>query len=85
MAGHGQRSLEPAALGKRSGEEKDRDFPFWGAIAIPAGALWGPVLGAATGAALGNIMIGAAIGAGLGIGLGLAVFAAAIVVASARV
>jgi hypothetical protein len=85
MAGHGERSLEPAAIGRRAGRREDGYFPFWGAIAIPAGALWGPVLGAAAGAALGNVMIGAAIGAGLGIGIGLAVFAAAIVVASASV
>lgn len=57
-------------------------FPFWGAIAIPAGALWGPVVGAGIGWLAGNVLIGAAIGAGIGIGVGLSVFAAAVVVAS---
>ncbi|HEY7672758.1 MAG TPA: hypothetical protein VIC71_11115 [Gammaproteobacteria bacterium] len=59
-------------------------FPRWGAIALPAAALWGTVLGLFIGAYFGNLAIGAAIGAGLGIGIGLALFAAAIVIASAR-
>ena len=57
-------------------------FPFWGAIAIPAGALWGTALGATIGWILGSVIIGAAIGAGIGIGVGLCLFSAAIVVAS---
>ncbi len=63
---------------------RHRSFPFWGAIAIPAGALWGILLGVLTGYLFGNVVIGAAIGAALGIGIGLCVFAAAIVVASAK-
>ena len=59
-------------------------FPLWGSIAIPAGLLWGTALGAGTGLYFGNIAIGALIGAGLGIGIGFTVFAAAIVVASAK-
>ena len=59
-------------------------FPFWGVIAIPAGALWGPVIGGFIGYLSGNVLIGAAIGAGLGIGIGVSLFAAAIVVASSR-
>lgn len=57
-------------------------FPFWGAIAIPAGALWGTALGAVVGWFLGDVIIGAAIGAGIGIGVGLCLFSAAVVVAS---
>jgi hypothetical protein len=57
-------------------------FPFWGAIALPAGALWGPIVGGAIGYVCGNVFIGAAIGAGIGIGVGLSLFAAAIVIAS---
>jgi len=57
-------------------------FPFWGAIAIPAGALWGPVIGGVIGYFTGNILIGAAIGAALGIGVGLSLFAAAVVIAA---
>lgn len=60
-------------------------FPFWGMIAIPAGLLWGTALGAGAGLMLGNLAIGALIGAGLGVGIGFTVFAAAIVIASARV
>jgi uncharacterized membrane protein len=60
-------------------------FPFWGAIAIPAGALWGPLLGAGVGYLFGNPLIGAAIGAAIGVGVGLSLFAAAVVVASSRV
>lgn len=59
-------------------------FPFWGAIAIPAGALWGPLVGGAIGYLFGNPLIGAAIGAGIGIGVGLSLFAAAVVVASSK-
>ena len=59
-------------------------FPFWGAIAIPAGALWGPVVGSGIGWLCGNVLIGAAIGAGIGIGVGLSLFAAAVVIASSR-
>ena len=60
-------------------------FPFWGAIAIPAGILWGPLLGAGVGYLLGNPLIGAAIGAAIGVGVGLSLFAAAIVVASSKI
>lgn len=59
-------------------------FPFWGTIAIPAGALWGPVIGAGIGYLSGNVLIGAAIGAGIGVGLGLSLFAAAVVIASSK-
>jgi hypothetical protein len=59
-------------------------FPFWGAIAIPAGALWGPLIGAGIGYLFDNLMIGAAIGAGIGVGVGLSLFAAAVVVASSK-
>jgi hypothetical protein len=59
-------------------------FPFWGAIAIPACALWGPVIGSGIGWLFGNVMIGAAIGAAIGIGVGLSLFAAAVVVASSN-
>ena len=62
--------------------QKPRSFPFWGAIAIPAGLLWGPVIGGAVGYFSGNVLIGAAIGAAIGVGIGLSLFAAAIVIAS---
>jgi hypothetical protein len=61
-----------------------RGFPLWGSLAIPAGVLWGTLLGVLAGFLFGNVAIGAAIGAGLGIGIGLVLFAAAIVIASAR-
>jgi hypothetical protein len=60
-------------------------FPFWGAIALPAGLLWGPLIGGGIGYAFGNVMIGAAIGAALGVGVGLSLLAAAIVVVSADI
>jgi hypothetical protein len=59
-------------------------FPWWGKLAIPGGVLWGTALGALVGIVSGNIVIGTMIGAGLGLGTGLALFAAAIVVASAK-
>jgi hypothetical protein len=62
---------------------KRGEFPFWGLIAIPAGALWGPLIGGGIGYLFGNFIIGAAIGAALGIGVGLSLFAAAVVIASA--
>jgi hypothetical protein len=62
-----------------------KTFPLWGAIAIPAGLLWGTALGACAGLLFGNLLIGALIGAGLGVGVGFTVFAAAIVVASGKV
>ena len=62
-----------------------RVFPLWGALALPVGAVWGPLLGLFVGAYLGNAAIGAAIGAALGIGIGLTLLAAAIVIASAHV
>lgn len=64
---------------------KQSAFPFWGLIAIPAGALWGPVIGSGLGYLFGNLLIGAAIGAGIGIGVGLSLFAAAVVKASSHV
>jgi hypothetical protein len=62
----------------------DRAFPFWGTIAIPAGLLWGTVLGVGAGLLFGNLLIGALIGAGLGVGIGFTLFAAAIVIASGK-
>jgi hypothetical protein len=59
-------------------------FPLWGKLAIPGGVLWGTALGALMGMLFGNIVIGTMIGAGLGLGVGLTLFAAAIVVASAK-
>ena len=59
-------------------------FPLWGSLAIPGGVLWGTALGALAGMVFGNIVIGTMIGAGLGLGIGLTLFAAAIVVASAK-
>ncbi len=59
-------------------------FPLWGKLAIPGGVLWGTALGALAGIGFGNVVIGTMIGAGLGLGIGLALFAAAIVVASAK-
>lgn len=64
--------------------QKQSHFPFWGAIAVPAGALWGPVVGGGIGWFFGNLLIGAAIGAAIGIGVGLSLFAAAVVVASEK-
>jgi len=59
-----------------------KGFPLWGAVALPAGALWGTVLGIGIGYAFGNVFIGAAIGAALGIGIGLSLLAAAFVIVS---
>ena len=59
-------------------------FPLWGMLAIPGGVLWGTALGALAGIVFGNIVIGTMIGAGLGLGIGLTLFAAAVVVASAK-
>ena len=59
-------------------------FPLWGKLAIPGGVLWGTALGALAGIVFGNVVIGTMIGAGLGLGVGLTLFAAAIVVASAK-
>ena len=64
---------------------KPGEFPFWGAIAIPAGALWGPAIGGGIGYLAGNVFIGLAIGGALGIGVGLSLFAAAVVVASSDI
>jgi len=61
---------------------KPGQFPFWGLIAIPAGLLWGPLVGAGIGYLFGDVVIGAAIGAAIGVGVGLSLFAAAIVIAS---
>jgi hypothetical protein len=60
-------------------------FPLWGKLAIPGGVLWGTALGALLGLLFGNLVIGTMIGAGLGLGIGLTLFAAAIVVASAKI
>jgi len=57
-------------------------FPRWGSIVLPAGALWGTLIGVAVGAFFGNPLIGAGIGAGLGVGVGMALFAAALVMGS---
>lgn len=62
-----------------------KKFPFWGAIALPAGLLWGTLLGVGIGYLFGNMVIGAAIGAAIGIGVGLSLLAAAVVIASADV
>ncbi len=70
--------------GKPRADSRPETFPTWGAIALPAGALWGTVIGLGLGAWLGDWAVGAAIGAALGIGVGLALFAAAVVVASSR-
>lgn len=59
-------------------------FPLWGVLAIPGGVLWGTALGALAGMLFGNVVIGTMIGAGLGLGIGLTLFAAAVVVASAK-
>jgi hypothetical protein len=63
---------------------RERGFPLWGSLAIPAGVLWGTLLGVLAGLWFGNVAIGAAIGAGLGVGVGLTLFAAAVVIASAK-
>jgi hypothetical protein len=67
-----------------AGKTKPPTFPLWGSLAVPAGTLWGALLGVLAGMFFGNIAIGAAIGTGLGVGIGLALFAAAVVVASAK-
>ena len=59
-----------------------KGFPLWGAVALPAGMLWGTLFGVAIGYLFGNIIIGAAIGAAIGIGVGLSLLAAAFVIAS---
>ena len=59
-----------------------KSFPLWGAIALPASALWGILIGIGIGYLAGNMFIGAAIGAALGIGIGLSLLAAAIVMVS---
>ena len=64
---------------------RPKGFPFWGTIAIPAGLLWGTLLGCGAGLLFGNLVIGALIGAGLGVGIGFTLFAAAIVIASGKV
>ena len=67
------------------GPQPRQGFPFWGTIAIPAGLLWGTLLGAGAGLLFGNLLIGALVGAGLGVGIGFTLFAAAIVIASGKV
>ena len=66
-------------------QQPPRSFPLWGSLAIPAGVLWGTLLGVLTGMLFGNALIGGLIGAGLGLGIGLTLFAAAIVVVSAKI
>lgn len=61
-----------------------RDFPLWGVLALPGGAVFGTLIGIFVGALFGIPGIGAAIGAGLGTGIGLTLLAAAIVVVSAH-
>lgn len=76
-----------ADAAKPSGKAPPRPpeiFPLWGKLAIPGGVLWGVALGALAGKLLGSLVIGTMIGAGLGLGVGLTLFAAAIVVASAK-
>lgn len=63
-------------------QHRSSGMPLWGAIALPACALWGAALGAVTGLLLGNTLIGAAIGAALGVGIGMILLAAALVKAS---
>jgi hypothetical protein len=69
-------------MSDRPEKPKDRGFPLWGSIAVPAGILWGTLLGVVAGLVFGNIVIGGLIGAGLGVGIGLVLFAAAVVIAS---
>ncbi|MFO7287162.1 MAG: hypothetical protein LOD94_03605 [Gammaproteobacteria bacterium] len=68
----------------RKPDERPRRFPLWGALALPVGFVFGPLVGIFTGALFGIPGIGGLIGAGLGVGVGLALLAAAIVVAAAR-
>jgi uncharacterized membrane protein len=67
---------------ERRDGRRPSSFPRWGSIVLPAGALWGTVIGLGLGAWFGNPLIGTAIGAGLGVGVGLTLFAAAVVIAS---
>ncbi len=62
--------------------QERKSFPLWGAVALPAGMLWGTVIGIGIGYLSGNAFIGAAIGAAIGIGIGLSLLAAAVVIAS---
>jgi len=66
-------------------EQPPRSFPLWGSLAIPAGVLWGTLLGVVAGMVFGNALIGGLIGAALGLGIGLTLFAAAIVIISAKI
>ena len=66
-------------------QQPPRSFPLWGSLAIPAGVLWGTLLGVVAGMLFGNALIGGLIGAALGLGIGLTLFAAAIVVVSAKI
>lgn len=75
---------EQSKISEHGGTQARRGFPLWGRLAIPAGILWGAALGGVLGMLFGNLVIGIAIGVGIGVGAGLAVFAAAIVVASAN-
>ena len=72
-------------MNETSKASRPKGFPFWGTIAIPAGLLWGTLLGCGAGLLFGNLVIGALIGAGLGVGIGFTLFAAAIVIASGKV
>lgn len=75
-------SLSADARGGRRDVHEHRNFPFWGAIALPAGMLWGTLLGVGIGYVSGNAFIGGAIGAAIGIGIGLSLLAAAFVIVS---
>jgi len=66
-------------------QQPPRSFPLWGSLAIPAGVLWGTLLGVVAGMVFGNALIGGLIGAALGLGIGLTLFAAAIVIISAKI
>ena len=71
-------------MNEPGGPNENRPFPLWGSLAIPGGVLWGTLIGVVAGLFFGNAFIGAAIGAGLGVGIGFVLFAAAIVIASAK-
>jgi hypothetical protein len=49
---------------------RPKGFPLWGTLAIPAGLLWGALLGCGAGLLFGNLVIGALIGAAIVIASG---------------
>ena len=71
-------------IARRPARRRESKFPIWGVLALPGGLLWGALLGVLAGGFLGNAAMGVAVGAGLGIGVGIWLFAAAIVIASAK-